>query len=248
MTQFHIFHNGQKTGPHSLEEVRSQLANRTLQPTDLSWHEGAADWQPLSTIQELAGSIPPPQPAQTSGLAIASLILGILSLLLGILTAIPAVICGHISLSRIKKSAGALTGKGMATAGLVMGYIGIALLPILAALAIPAVAGAMDRAKAVQSLSNARQIYLACSMYANDHDGKFPQNLDQLFPEGYLKDQDKRILVCPMSEDKTSVGYEYFGGSTADNPEKILLKSKATSRRHERVIVTVDGMARLQRE
>jgi hypothetical protein len=63
---------------------------------------------------------------KTSAAAIASLVLGILSLLcLGILTGLPAIICGHISLSKQKKDA-FLTGKGMAIAGLVTGYLGIA--------------------------------------------------------------------------------------------------------------------------
>jgi len=46
---------------------------------------------------------------------------------------------GHLSLSDIKRSAGALAGRGMAIAGLVLGYAGLAVLPILiiAAIAIP---------------------------------------------------------------------------------------------------------------
>ena len=57
-----------------------------------------------------------------------SLVLGILSVTCcSVFTAIPAVICGHIAYSKIKKSAGALTGEGIAIAGFVLGYIGIAL-------------------------------------------------------------------------------------------------------------------------
>ena len=63
----------------------------------------------------------------TSVLAIWSLVLGILGLaLLGPITGIPAVICGHMARSRIRKSNGELTGSGMALAGLITGYIGIA--------------------------------------------------------------------------------------------------------------------------
>jgi len=36
----------------------------------------------------------------------------------------PAVICGHIAWSKIRKSGAALRGKGIATAGLILGYIG----------------------------------------------------------------------------------------------------------------------------
>lgn len=41
--------------------------------------------------------------------------------------AIPAVICGHVAWSKIRKSGGALRGKGTATAGLILGYIALAL-------------------------------------------------------------------------------------------------------------------------
>ncbi len=82
------------------------------------------------------------RPAATDGreCAVASLILGILSFLcLSILAGIPAIILGHISKSNIRKSMGRLKGGGMATAGLIMGYISVSAIPILiiAAIAIP---------------------------------------------------------------------------------------------------------------
>jgi hypothetical protein len=42
-------------------------------------------------------------------------------------TAIPAVICGHLARSKIRKSGGELAGKGIATAGLILGYIALVL-------------------------------------------------------------------------------------------------------------------------
>jgi hypothetical protein len=78
-------------------------------------------------------SYPPPyQPAQqNSTTAIISLISGILGL-----TVIPgigsiiAVITGHMAKGEIRRSGGTLGGDGAATWGLVLGYIGIALLVI----------------------------------------------------------------------------------------------------------------------
>lgn len=88
---------------------------------------------PLTPI----GALAPVAVEKTSGMAIASLIFGVLFLFpLNIL----AIIFGHISLSQIKKSAGRLGGKGLAIAGLVLGYLGIAAIPfilIIAAIAIP---------------------------------------------------------------------------------------------------------------
>jgi Domain of unknown function (DUF4190) len=68
-------------------------------------------------------------PQQSSGKATASMVCGI-----------AAVVLGHLALSEIKKSAGRLAGHGMAMAGLILGYIGVAMVPfilIIAAIAIP---------------------------------------------------------------------------------------------------------------
>ena len=74
---------------------------------------------------------PPPPPVSqpvlhTAPAAIWSLVLAILSFTCGwLFTAIPAVICGHVARSKIRKSGGALGGKGIATAGLILGYIAL---------------------------------------------------------------------------------------------------------------------------
>jgi hypothetical protein len=60
------------------------------------------------------------QPRQTEGLAQASLVLGILTPFCGV-TTIPAIITGHLALRRIEETGNA--GKGMAVAGLVIGYL-----------------------------------------------------------------------------------------------------------------------------
>jgi hypothetical protein len=75
----------------------------------------------------------PPKPimSKTSGLAIASLVLGILSIFTFLLTAIPSIICGIISLIKIGKSGGKLTGKGFALTGIILPVI---VLPIIALL------------------------------------------------------------------------------------------------------------------
>ncbi len=63
-------------------------------------------------------------PPETSGKAIFSLISGVLFIILPF--SLAAVIFGHLSLSDIRKSGGRLTGKGLAIAGLVLGYLGVA--------------------------------------------------------------------------------------------------------------------------
>lgn len=79
---------------------------------------------PAMTAATAATTPTPLRVAQTSAGAVWSFVLSLLSFLcLGPLTGIPAIICGHVSYSNIKKSQGTLTGGGLAVAGLVIGYI-----------------------------------------------------------------------------------------------------------------------------
>src|SRR6266487_3096055 len=83
----------------------------------------------------MADQITPPPPPfalsptpSTAPTAIWSLVLAVVSFLGGwLFTAIPAVICGHVARSKIRKSGGTLGGMRIATAGLILGYIALAL-------------------------------------------------------------------------------------------------------------------------
>ena len=73
------------------------------------------------------GAYPGPMPASTSAWAIASLILSIASwLFVPFVGAVAGVICGHIALNEINQSEGRVEGRGMAIAGLIIGYINLA--------------------------------------------------------------------------------------------------------------------------
>jgi Domain of unknown function (DUF4190) len=73
-------------------------------------------------------------PGRTSGLAVASLVLGILWLFW--IGSILAVVFGHAAVSQIKRSSGAVRGRGLAVAGLVLGYLGVATLVLSIVVAI----------------------------------------------------------------------------------------------------------------
>ena len=73
---------------------------------------------------------PPYQPASlpNSTTAIISLIAGILGLTaIPILGSIVAVVTGHMAKGEIARSGGTIGGGGLATAGLILGYVGIGL-------------------------------------------------------------------------------------------------------------------------
>lgn len=270
----HISRDGQTLGPFSPEEIRQRLIAGELQPTDLAWTDGQADWQPLSTFpgfatapapappgrptRPAAGSGQPARPGRatrhpadtgqsppTAGMAIVSLVCGILSVtILPCFAAIAAVICGHVAMSRIKKSGGAIGGGGLALAGLILGYVSFVLIPIFAALALPAFGAVKEKSVEAQALNNGRQIGLACQAYAQNHDGTFPPNLDALVPQ-YLPDA--AVFRCPIGGNKEPIGFDYLPGQRATDPsEKALLVSKGVNRQKKRVVVRVDGSTRLE--
>jgi len=82
----------------------------------------------MTDTPQYSYSPPPPLATHTSSMAIISLISGIAAWL-GIfgLGGLLAIIFGHLAKGEIRKSGGVITGDGMATAGLVLGYANIAL-------------------------------------------------------------------------------------------------------------------------
>jgi prepilin-type processing-associated H-X9-DG protein len=85
--------------------------------------------------------------------------------------------------------------------------------------ALPAFNKARESAKRQVSLSNLRQIGLACLMYANDHDGKLPEKLDELISTKYLKDN--KVLVSPIRPKLFSGAPDYHYVSGAIQLSKI---------------------------
>jgi hypothetical protein len=126
-------------------------------------------------------------PPETDGKAVGSLILGILAIFpFGLLAGIPAVVLGHMSKSSIARSRGRLKGEGMATAGLVMGYVSVAIIPlivILAAIAIPNLLRARMAANESAAASTVRTVNTAQLAYATKYPAKgYALNLSTLGP------------------------------------------------------------------
>jgi general secretion pathway protein G len=81
-------------------------------------------------------------PPSTSGLAIGSLVCGILGFFTLGFTGFIAVVLGHMGLSRIRGSSGAIGGRGLAIAGLITGYIG-ALIAFIVLIVLAVTGGAI---------------------------------------------------------------------------------------------------------
>jgi uncharacterized protein DUF4190/uncharacterized protein DUF4339 len=143
MAMIHVNRGATSLGVFSEEEVREGLRTGRFAPSDIGWGEGMANWQPLSQFPELAAAAPTAPPPQTGAisatgpspgapavktepLAIWSFVLSLLGLVCcGFVLGIPGVICGHLALSKLQKEP-QLQGKGLATAGLIIGYVAIA--------------------------------------------------------------------------------------------------------------------------
>lgn len=161
-----------------------------------------------------AGAVAVPPAAtsgETSGKAIVSLISGLFFFVFPF--AILAIIFGHLGLSEIRKSAGRIKGDGIAIAGLVLGYAGIAAIPvvlIVAAIAIPNLLRARMAANEASAVSGIRILNTAESAYAESHpnDG-FTCSLSTL--------ADARVFFGPLAKGQQN-GYAFeLNGCTPED-------------------------------
>ena len=144
----------------------------------------------------------------TPGVATASLVLGILAFVCGgPILGIPAIICGHVARAKIGRSAGEAGGGGIALAGLLLGYVNLAMLPLLLAIAVPSFVNARTKAQQVACINNLRQLSGAKDQYALDHDGHAPGSTQDLVPAYIVK-----TPTC-------SAGGTYTLGASSADPE-----------------------------
>ena len=160
-----------------------------------------------------------PEPPRTSRLARASLWFGIIGFVVAIFPAavvagiliesstrplpgivgamatqllafLPAVAFGWLGLRRIGRSGGTLRGRGSAVAGIVMGFLGLA----VAGLWTHAVIGAQEVGNRALCQGNLKQLGSILGSYAYLHEDRFPESLSALHEE---MPWDLRLFVCP---------------------------------------------------
>lgn len=145
--------DGMRTGPVSEEQLRGLILSGELSELTPVCRERAGFGQAANTMINLGQGgqavqnpygAPQPQMQQMAyppvappadGLAIASMVCGIIAVItcyFGAILGTIAVVLGHVSISKIKKSGNTVGGKGMAIAGLVCGYVGIAMTLVFA--------------------------------------------------------------------------------------------------------------------
>jgi type IV pilus assembly protein PilA len=163
---------------------------------------------PASAFPPLPG---PPVTPTTSGLAIVSLVCGVLFFIFP--SAVAAIIFGHLSQSDIRRSGGRKTGAGMALAGLILGYVGVAIIPfilIIAAIAIPNLLRAKMIANEASAVGSLRTLNVAALAYSTTY-GKYPARLSNLGPSatGASPSEDAADLVDSVLARGIKTGYVF---------------------------------------
>jgi hypothetical protein len=174
--------DGKEYGPVTGEVLRQWITEGRANAHTKVKPEDGADWLLLASVPEFEavfaaspGAPPPlaapPAEVKTSGMAITSLVLGILGLC-GI-TAVAGLILGIIALVKINRSSGRLSGQGLAIAGIcVSGFMLLFSIPFMAAMTLPALARAKQKAQTINCVNNLKQLALAVKIYAVDHNGQ----------------------------------------------------------------------------
>lgn len=149
LVEWFYTHDGAELGPLTGPQMRRGVETGQVLASDFVWCEAMASWRRLQEVPELAKLLAGSSAAVPAGsgntiapLAIASLVLGLTGMtLLPFMGSVLAIVFGHVALRQVHNSQGKLAGKGLAIAGLVLGYLVvipsvIALIVFLAILAL----------------------------------------------------------------------------------------------------------------
>lgn len=113
----------------------------------------------------------------------------------------------------------------------------VAPVAIAAGMALPVFSKVQDKGKATKSLSNAKQIGLACKLWALDNDGAFPPSLEVLVPDYIPTTQ---VFISPFNS-TMPMGYTYHAGLTENSPpETVLIEDTFAPGAGQNVVVHVD--------
>ena len=175
---------------------------------------------------------------KTSVLAILSLVFGCFFLipLLGFAFSIPALVLGIIALVNISKEDNNLKGRGLAISGIVLGSVGIILVPfivLLSAIAVPNLLRARVSANEALAKATVRTISTAIETYATGNNGKYPISESPLV-EGNIP------YLSKSYDNQVISGYKYLLKLNT-NSYKVVAKPEACGSSGTKVIVAETG-------
>lgn len=164
----------------------------------------------------------PAPPSNSSSLSTPCLVCGILAFPSCLATALPAIILGHLARGQGDRSNKTLWG-------LILGYLSIAIIPVvafLAGLVVPLFLKQQERSERTLCLMHAREIGMMLDAYAQTQ-GRYPADLRDLERAGYTPSLDSMIALR-----KRHVGdWLYFPNTPPQPPGAPLLVSPPIGRR-----------------
>lgn len=139
-----------------------------------------------------------------TGLAVATLVVGIAGLVVCPLVGFIAIVTGTIALIRASNEPHRYGGRGMAIAGLVCGGTSVLLIPLyfcmggtMLSILLPSLSRARELSKRLVCASNMKAIGAAWKTYASDHPGEGIPTLDWLIDRGSMAPNQ---VICPSSD------------------------------------------------
>ncbi len=173
-----------RIGPISAEKIRQHYRERRIDRETLVWREGMREWRPIDQLIDALGligvepdtSLPPPMPAKVPSLSVAETVSSPHG---------PPMTARTTSASPPKSRV-----SGCLITAIVVGIVGVMLVAILAAIALPAYNDYVKRAKAQQSGAAVTAEFDAQRM--SEYDAHVRRRLDQAMRADYPKEQ-----ICP---------------------------------------------------
>lgn len=173
---------------------------------------------------------------KTSALAIWSFVLALIGLFTLMITALPALICGIISLVKISNSKGQLKGTGLAVTGIALSSIGAIILPLLVmmlAILMPALAKVRVLAQTTMCATNLSGLGKAIVVYTEDYNGTYPPAdswCDELIKNCDVSPEQFRCPGSDATEGNASYAFNInlSGKKTSEIPPDVVLLFETT--------------------
>jgi len=241
---FKIIGSDQKEyGPVSFDQVRQWIATgRAIASTKAQLDGG--EWKTLGEFPEYAGALsagtrpmsppaspPPLSPAdvKTSGMAIASLVLGILGIISCGITPLIGLILGILAVRNVRNSKGALVGEGIAIAGTIISALFLVFgFGMAAGIVIPSFVRGRQQAMANACMNNLRQLSVATRMYSAAHEEHFPAATNWCDAVKEYVGGNTRVYTCAAANSTDGCDYA-FNAQVAGldvrnvNPQTVLI-------------------------
>jgi prepilin-type processing-associated H-X9-DG protein len=119
----------------------------------------------------------------------------------------------------------------------------------MAAMLLPALSVAREKARTAMCMNNLKQIGIAISLYSAEHDGFIPKEFNDLRP--YASNLDK-LLICPSVKNTSNPSYRILLGGQKWNDQgiwkEIAVTELATNHRFGSNALYGDGHVEFLRE